>query len=95
MIIDAPAKCETQKTATVGRIAPQIGTHERVGTQTPRGLFASFADHRFDERLTILEMPGGLVQDEAAAIRSSTMRNRPSRLTIAATVTSGFQRTPN
>jgi len=66
VIIDRTAEGETQEAAAVDGTAPEVGADQRVGTKSPRGLFAGFADHRFHEGFTILEVSGRLIEHQAA-----------------------------
>jgi hypothetical protein len=36
------------------------------GLEQPRRLFAHFADHGFEQRLAELDVPGGLIEDQAS-----------------------------
>ena len=66
MIVDRAAEGEAQEAAAVERVAPQVGADQRLGMEAPGGLLAGLADHRFDQGFPVFEVPGGLIEHQAA-----------------------------
>jgi len=66
MIVDRPAEGETQEAASIHRAAPQVGADQRFGVEAPRGFLARFADHRFHQGFIVFEVPGRLIEHQAA-----------------------------
>src|SRR5258708_31326392 len=65
MIIDRAAECESNGSHAAGRAAPQIHADQGLRLEPPGRLFADFANDRSQQCFTVLDVSGGLIEDQA------------------------------
>jgi len=65
VIIDGAAESEAHSSDTTLGASPQIYANQRCGLKTPGSLLANLADDCLEQRLPVLDVSGGLIEDES------------------------------
>lgn len=63
--MDRAGEGEAQE-GLAARVAPAVDAHQGLGAEMPGGLLQGLPDHRLEQGFAVLQVPGRLVQAQAA-----------------------------